>query len=73
MPENKQGHFEYWTNNFVPCHRTFLSCFLKTRFISGSLESPVFLGGLPMKRNISKASNSYLKKETLKIAVSVGH
>lgn len=47
--------------------------FLGYSFLNGSLVSFVFLGGLPMKKNILKASNSCLKKEILKTEVPLGH
>ena len=42
-------------------------------FINNSVVCPLFVDGLPMKKNILKASSSCLKKEILKTVMPLGH
>lgn len=51
----------------------FFHCVLTVVLLMAQLVSSVFLGGLPMKKNILKANNSCLKKEILKTEMLMGH
>ena len=53
-------------------YHDFLS-FLTAVLLITQLYVLLFVDGLPMKKNILKASSSYLKKEILKTVMPLGH
>ena len=55
--------------NWVLYHDFLLDC----SFTNNSVVCPLFVDGLPMKKNILKASSSCLKKEILKTVMPLGH
>ena len=54
--------------NWVLYHDFLLDC----SFTNNSVVCPLFVDGLPMKKNILKASSSCLKKEILKTVMPLG-